>query len=76
MVLIGSPNNNSSQGSAYLYVWDGTGWPEKKITASDGAAGNFFGYSVGLSRTAHFIVISAPGATIGTNVLQGAIYMY
>ena len=45
-----------------------------ELTASDGAAGDIFGYSAGISgRT---IVAGAPLATIGVNVQQGAAYVF
>jgi hypothetical protein len=37
-------------GSAYIFRWDGTSWSQQaKLTASDGAAGDYFGYSVSIS---------------------------
>jgi len=37
-------------GSAYIFRWDGTSWSQQqKLTASDGAAYDFFGYSVSIS---------------------------
>jgi hypothetical protein len=37
-------------GSAYIFKRDGTAWTEQaKITASDGAAGDYFGWSVAIS---------------------------
>ncbi len=42
-------DSGSDSGSAYVYNLDGTG--EVKITASDGASGDEFGYSVAISDT-------------------------
>jgi uncharacterized membrane protein len=40
----------SRSGSAYIFKRDGTAWTEQaKITASDGAAGDYFGGSVAIS---------------------------
>ncbi len=37
-------------GAAYVFEWDGTTWNQMaKLTASDGAAGDYFGHSVSLS---------------------------
>jgi hypothetical protein len=51
--LIGSWHDDdlgSDSGSAYLYVRNGAVWSEQqKLVASDGAAGEEFGYSVALS---------------------------
>lgn len=42
--------SNADQGSAYLFLRSGTLWSqEQKLTASDGAASDFFGGSVSLS---------------------------
>ncbi len=43
-------DNGSSSGSAYVFEWNGSTWVEvAKLTASDGAAGDYFGISVSLS---------------------------
>ena len=40
----------TGSGSAYIYRWKGTSWvEEQKLTASDGAEGDYFGYSVSVS---------------------------
>lgn len=45
---IGDADNGSSSGSAYVFTFDGTNWIEQKLTASDGASGDEFGFSVAL----------------------------
>jgi hypothetical protein len=55
---------NSDQGSAYVFVRSGTVWTEQqKLTASDGAASDQFGFSVSISgdtrSLAQFLMISA-----------------
>ena len=67
------------QGAAYVYVMPSTGWsststPTAKLTASDGATGNQFGSSVSMSDDA--LVVGAPNAAIGSNLSQGAGYVY
>ena len=51
--VIGAPlddDNGSGSGSAYVFVRSGTVWTEQqKLSASDGAADDQFGHSVGLS---------------------------
>jgi len=42
--VVGAPFDDSQKGAAYVYNTDGTG--EVKITASDGAANDRFGFSV------------------------------
>jgi hypothetical protein len=50
--IVGAYNdddNGSGSGSAYIYRWNGSTWVEQKLTASDGAEFNWFGYSVSIS---------------------------
>ena len=47
---------------------------EAKLTASDGAAGDDFGYSVAISGNT--VVVGAPYATVGGNADQGAAYVF
>ena len=43
-------DKGSNSGSAYIFRYDGTSWVEEaKLTASDGAAGDWFGCSVSIS---------------------------
>ena len=68
-----------NQGSASVFVRGGGGWsglisPNAKLLASDGAAGNGLGASVAIHGDT--IVAGAPGAVIGTNVNQGAAYVF
>jgi hypothetical protein len=43
-------DNGSHSGSAYVFKRDGTNWSQQaKLTASDGAADDWFGYSVSIS---------------------------
>lgn len=81
-VVVGSPNSvigtNVSQGAVYVFVEPTGGWVNMnetaKVTASDGAAGAMFGTSVGVNNNA--IAIGAPDALIGTNLDQGAAYVF
>jgi len=45
-----------------------------ELTASDGQAGDQFGYSV--SKSDNTVLIGAPDATIGSNSKQGAAYVF
>jgi hypothetical protein len=58
----------SGSGSVYVYNLDGTG--EQKITASDGASQDKFGYSVGISDTK--VIVGA----YGDDSMKGAVYVY
>jgi hypothetical protein len=60
-----------NSGSAYVYNTDGTG--EVKITASDGAASDYFGSSVAISDTK--VIVGAPNDDdAGSN--SGSVYVY
>jgi hypothetical protein len=55
-IVVGEPyddDNGDTSGSAYVFVRPVTGWVDKtetiKITASDGAAGDYFGWAVAIS---------------------------
>jgi len=46
----GDDDKGANSGSAYIFGWDGTGWSQQqKLTASDGAARDYFGWSVSIS---------------------------
>ncbi|MHC4588306.1 MAG: FG-GAP repeat protein, partial [Planctomycetota bacterium] len=52
MAVVGAPgddDNGAQSGSAYVYRWNGSSWAETKLLASDGAAGDGFGYSAAAS---------------------------
>jgi len=51
--VVGTPGDNTNNvfhGSAYIFHYDGSSWVEQqKLTASDGAGGDWFGQSVAIS---------------------------
>jgi len=62
---------NVTQGSAYVFKRQGGSWVEtQKLTASDGAAGDQFGFSVAVSGAT--IVVGAPIDNVG----QGSAYVF
>ncbi|MFA6044264.1 MAG: FG-GAP repeat protein, partial [Phycisphaerales bacterium] len=67
--------SNLNQGSAYVFVRSGTTWTQQmKLTATDGAADDVFGYAVALSGD--IAIIGAPGDDIGANTDQGSAYIF
>jgi hypothetical protein len=69
--VVGAYGNNSNQGAAYVYRKKSSGWVhDQTLTASDGAAGDYFGRAVAISGS--FIVVGAPGF----NGNEGAGYLY
>lgn len=66
---------NIEQGSAYVYVFNGTSWNfQQKLTASDGVASADFGNAVSIQGNT--IVVGASTTKIGTNVQQGKVYVF
>jgi len=76
-VVVGAPGDDDKgnlSGSAYVFVRSGTTWSQQaKLIASDGAAVDFFGYSVSLSGDTAVV-----GATLGDgNVTNsGSAYVF
>ncbi len=74
-VVVGAPGDNSSQGSAYVFVKPGGGWATTstftaKLTASDGAGSDGFGFAVAISGDT--VVVGA----FGVGIFQGAAYVF
>jgi hypothetical protein len=79
-IVVGSPYHtvaatNQSQGAAYVFVQSGGAWTQQaELAASDGAAGDLFGWSVAVSGGT--AVVGAINHTVGSNTLQGAAYVF
>ncbi len=77
-VVVGAGGDDNYQGSAYVFARDQGGadnWGElKKLTASDGAAGDRFGESVGLWGDT--VVVGAASDEVGSNSGQGSAYLF
>jgi len=70
-VLIGAYGQSGNKGAAYTFTRSGTVWTQQqKLTASDGAANDYFGISVSLSG--NWALIGAGGKT----TRQGAVYAF
>ena len=69
---------NADQGSAYVFVEPGGGWASgterAKLTASDGAAGDQFGYSVAVSGDT--VVVGARLDNVPPKANQGSAYVF
>jgi hypothetical protein len=63
------------QGSAYVFTRTGTTWSHQQaLTASDGAAGDNFGFASAVSGD--WAAIGAPNADTGAILNHGAVYLY
>ena len=62
-------------GAAYIFTQNVSGWSQQaELTASDGADSDDFGHSVALDGST--VVGGAPNHTVGSNLSQGAAYMF
>jgi len=70
--LVGAPFHDSVAGAVYVFTLQGRTWHETaKLTASDAAADDDFGWAVALSTHGRTALIGAPG----TNNYAGAVYV-
>jgi FG-GAP repeat len=70
-VVVGAPGDNTGRGSAYVFVRSGSSWSlQQKLTASDGAASEWFGSSVAISENT--VVVGAHR----DNTYQGSAYIF
>jgi hypothetical protein len=66
---------NTYQGAAYVFQRQGNSWVQlQELTASDGAAGDQFGYRVAIAGDT--IVVGAFTATVNSNYNSGAAYVF
>ena len=73
--LVGAPDQNSSQGEAYIFT--GTNWSSvTPLVASDGAANDLFGISVALSSDGTTALVGAEQHSPGGHTHQGAAYVF
>lgn len=72
--VVGARYDNSSTGSAYVFTGSATSWTQStKLTASDGASGDSFGWAVGLSDT--LVAVGSPyDDDVAAN--SGSMYLY
>ena len=78
-VVVGAPAANiaanQTQGAAYVFVRTAGAWTQQqKLTSSDGAAGDNFGWSVAVSGDT--IVVGALNANVGNNDREGTAYVF
>jgi hypothetical protein len=68
--------SNAFQGVAYVFTESGGTWTQQgsALQASDGAANDWFGSSVGISGTN--LAVGSRGKTVGSNAYQGVAYHF
>ena len=58
--IVGARGDDSNSGSAYIYTRSGSTWSQQaKLTASDGAASDYFGISVSISSDGNTAIVGA-----------------
>jgi hypothetical protein len=68
-------DGNVDQGAAYVFTHSGSTWSEQaKLTTADGAAADFFGWSVALEGDT--ALVGAPDADVEGSAHQGAVYVF
>jgi hypothetical protein len=62
-LVVGAPASHSDAGSAYVFALgrSGTWGQQQELTASDGAPGDFFGFSASLNALGTETIVGAPG---------------
>jgi len=78
-VVVGAPNVANQRGAVYVFVKPAAGWEstsayQARLTASDGAAEDFFGGTVAISGDT--VVVGAYAAKVSGRSEQGAAYVY
>jgi hypothetical protein len=79
-IVVGAPGSfeGTAAGSAYVFVKPASGWVNMtetaKLTASDETNSDQFGYSIAIGGGS--VMVGAPTATIGSNIRQGAAYLF
>jgi len=81
VVVVGASQEDTytGPGEAYIYVAPKKGWsnsalPTAKLYASDGKKYAYFGSAVSISGNT--VVVGAGNGSVGTNIEQGAAYVY
>lgn len=71
----GDDERGTDAGAAHVFETDGTNWAWiAKLTATDGAAGHFFGSAVALDGDA--LAVGARKAPVGVKTAAGAVYVF
>ncbi|MBN2532704.1 MAG: hypothetical protein JXB88_07435 [Spirochaetales bacterium] len=77
-LVVGAPEDKGityETGAVYVYKLDGTTWKETKITASDGEAGEKFGYTVSAAADRNSFIAGAPDDD-DNGFHSGSVYVY
>ena len=77
-IVAGAIDHNvgsTSQGAAFVFVESAGTWTQQaELTASDGASGDWFGFSVAAGSST--VVVGAPLHMVGSTYWEGAAYVF
>jgi hypothetical protein len=75
-IVVGAPGDTANQGAAYTFARTGVTPRNEtaKLTASDGANGDFLGASVAINGAT--VAVGASGNDVGANSAQGSVYTF
>jgi hypothetical protein len=74
VIVVGAPINDDAAGAAYVFAFDGAAWTQQaRLTASDAATNDFFGWSCAISGD--HLLIAAPFKS-DTALDAGAAYVF
>jgi len=74
--LYADVNGNADQGSVTVFTRSGGSWAEQGVLTIDGAANDWFGYSIAMSSDGGTIAVGAVYATVGGNKAQGSASVF
>ena len=75
--IAGAHGKSSFTGAAYVFTRSGSTWTQQqKLTASDGAASDWFGYSVSLSADGNTALVGAYTADLSDKTDAGVAYVF
>jgi hypothetical protein len=80
-VVAGTPGTKGGYGAAYVFVEPSSGWAttsnfNAELGAPDAIQGDSFGQAVAISDGGRVVAVGAPGQNVGSNLEQGAAYVY
>ncbi|WP_165073424.1 beta strand repeat-containing protein [Paludisphaera rhizosphaerae] len=79
-LVVGQPDatvGNVQKGAAYVFTLSGSTWSQAaKVTSSDGAAGDMFGFSVSANASGSVFVVGTPYADSAGKTDLGAVYYF
>jgi hypothetical protein len=76
-LAVGSLRSNGDQGSVTVFARTGGKWTQEEILAdANGAAKDWFGYSMAISKDGNTLAIGAVYADVSGNADQGNVHIY